>query len=91
MLNTSNEILRDIWSGGRGLDLAQEQSAEEKDILNALESCDEQLEGVLRKDDWDLLEKYRNLSLSLCAECEYQAFKIGYNFGIKMIIEAIRG
>ncbi|MDE6155292.1 MAG: hypothetical protein K2F67_02525 [Eubacterium sp.] len=29
----SNEILRDIWNGGRGLDLTQEQSAEEKDIF----------------------------------------------------------
>lgn len=87
----SNEILRDIWNGGRGLDLTQEQSAEEKDILYAMESCDEQLEQVLGKDNWQLLEEYRNLSLSLCAECEYQAFKIGYNFGIKMIIEAIQG
>ncbi|MDE5985333.1 MAG: hypothetical protein K2H13_08775 [Eubacterium sp.] len=55
-----------------------------------MESCDEQLEQVLGKDNWQLLEEYRNLSLSLYAECEYQAFKIGYNFGIKMIIEAIQ-
>ena len=85
-----DEILRNIWDGGKGLDLTQEQSAQQKDILNALESCDEQLEGELRQEAWELLEEYRNLNLSLCAECEYQAFKVGYSFGIKMIIDALQ-
>ncbi|MDE6471082.1 MAG: hypothetical protein K2L19_08700 [Eubacterium sp.] len=55
-----------------------------------MESCDEQLESVLRKDDWELLERYRNLSTRLCTECEYQAFKVGYKFGVKMVIDAIQ-
>lgn len=87
----SDEILRNIWGGGTGLDLTKEESVQEKDILNAMKSCDELLEGVLRKGDWDLLEKYRNLNIDLCAECEYQAFKVGYSFGIKMIMDALRG
>lgn len=86
----SDQILRDIWDGGRGLDLTKEQSEVEREIIRAMEDYDEQLEKVLGKDNWKLLEKYRNLSLSLCAECEYQAFKVGYSFGIKMIINALQ-
>lgn len=85
-----DEFLRDIWDGGKGLDSTKEQSVREKEIISAMERCDELLESVLVKDDWELLEEYRSLSLSLCAECEYQAFKIGYIFGIEMIIKAIQ-
>ncbi len=86
-----DEVLRNIWDGGKGLNLTTEQSVREKDIINAMESCDNQLESVLIKDDWELLEEYRNLSIGLCAECEYQAFKVGYKFGVKLIMDAIQG
>ncbi|MDE5984707.1 MAG: hypothetical protein K2H13_05580 [Eubacterium sp.] len=86
----SDEILKNIWDGGRGLDLTQEQTVREAEIRCAMESCDKQLESVLRKDDWELLERYRNLSVRLCDECEYQAFKVGYKFGVKMVIDALQ-
>lgn len=70
--------------------MTKERSVLETEIRSEMMCCDEQLEGVLKKGDWDLLEKYRNLTLSLCKECEYQAFKIGYSFGIKMIINAMQ-
>ncbi len=84
-----DEILRNIWDGGTGLDLTKQQSVREKEIIHELGCCDELLEERLKKSDWDLLEKYRNLNLSLRAECEYQSFKIGYRFGIRMIMDGM--
>lgn len=86
----SDELLRNIWDGDRGLDLSKQQSETETDILREMEHCDALLEHMLSESGQELLEKYRTLGLNLCAECEYQAFKVGYSFGVKMIMDALQ-
>lgn len=85
-----DEMLRNIWDGGRGLDLTTCQSERYKEILTMISECEDELSELLDKDGKALLEDNQNLSISLCAEGEYQAFKVGYKFGVKMIIYALQ-
>lgn len=78
-----DEILRNIWDGGTGLDLTKQQSVREKEIIHELDCCDELLEERLKKSDWDLLEKYRNLNLSLCANANISLLKLGIALGLE--------
>lgn len=56
-----------------------------------LSECDDELSELLDANGRELLEELQNLSISWCAESDYQAFKVGYRFGVKMVIYALQG
>lgn len=84
------KILRNIWDGGKGLDLTMCHSERYQQLLDMISECDDELSEFLNEDGKEILEEFHNLSISLCAECEYQAFEVGYKFGVRMIVYALR-
>lgn len=85
------EILRNIWDGGKGLDLTMCHSERYQEMLTLISECRDELSELHDADGRDLLEELQKFSVSWCAESDYQAFNVGYRFGVKMIIYALQG